>query len=97
MLLVYLRCVKHALLNGGDAMKTGTLLGLISSLVGTIAGAYCAINAATINYFAGFSSATDSSLGIDLAIIATVVGLSCAFIGWGHKAYRDYLNLNHHD
>lgn len=60
-------------------MKNGTLLGLVAGSAGAGAGTYMAVAPVLQDLSAG--AITGSDAGISLAIIASILGLSCAAMG----------------
>ena len=61
-------------------MKIGAVVGLIFSLVGILAGAYFAI--VPVHSALSTAQISGQQAGVYMATIATILGLSCAAVGF---------------
>lgn len=68
-------------------MKNGTLLGLVAGSAGAGAGTYIGVVPVLQDLSSG--AITGSDAGISLAIIASILGLSCAAMGTLRRCFGE--------
>lgn len=67
-------------------MRNGTLAGLVTGFTGLGAGTHMAM--APVLHDLGAGAATASEAGISLAIVASILGLSCAVMGIIYRRFN---------